>query len=197
MLQPWIDVETTGLDEHNDLLLEVGIVVTDGLLGDCAEVFDFKIGVQYPDDAVDAVLASNDYVRGMHTKSRLLEWLRMPENVVPPQDLDALLCAIGEAWAPDGCADKPPLANFNAPFDRRWLSVWAPKFVATRLHYRCFDLSTLRATVEAVYPHGFGPASTANVHRAVPDARAAVLYWKWYRQHVMNPYGRHDVSEAQ
>lgn len=189
MLQPWIDCETTGLDENTHLLLEVGIVVTDGLLGECEEVANFAIGAAYPPGVLEAA-PMTDFVRGMHERSRLWNWLRKPENTVPVEQLDDYLCTLGALWAQPNPHDNPPLANFNAPFDRRWLARYAPKFVATCLHYRCFDVSTLRATVQAVYPEGYGPTGGADVHRAVPDARDAVKYWRWYRAHVMNPQGR-------
>ena len=185
MITPFIDIESSGLEPDKDLLLEVGVVVADLSSGE--EIADFRFGLRYPGEVLDAVRDSCDpFVREMHDCSRLWLWLRNETDKVSPEGLDEALCHIAGIWLPD----KPPLANFNAPFDRRWLALWAPRFVSTCLNHRCFDCSTLRETVAQVYPHGFGPQKQAEVHRAVPDARQALEYWRWYKAHVMSPYGR-------
>jgi oligoribonuclease (3'-5' exoribonuclease) len=187
MLVPFIDIESTGLNEHKDWLLEVGVVVVDMPSGE--EIATFETGIYYPTDMLDAQRVQCDsYVQGMHDRSGLWTALKQRENTIDRKELDGWLQKIAELWLPD--PPLPSLSNFNAPFDWRWLHVYAPEFVSKCLHYRVFDLSTFRASVEMVYPKGFGPSAGKGLHRAVEDAREAVTYWKWYRQHVMTPYGR-------
>lgn len=197
MLVPFIDIESTGLHEDKDWLLEVGVVVVDMPSGE--EIASFETGIYYPKDMllakrIEVGPKTDDpkefSVQGMHDRSGLWEYLTHRENTIDRSELPAWLCKIAELWLPCKAHERPSLSNFNAPFDWRWLHEYAPAFVDTCLHYRVFDLSTLRAANDMVYPKGFGPQKGEEKHRAVDDARAAVEYWKWYRSHVMTPYGR-------
>ena len=194
MLAPFIDVETTGLDENKDVLLEVGVVVVDMPSGE--EVADFRTGIGYASGMLSGFREQcNSFVREMHDKSLLWNWLTVPDNCIPLADLDGWLQSIAQLWLPaESPSALPPLMNFNAPFDWRWLNRYAPKFTQTCLHYRVFDISTLRASVAMTYPAGFGPQKGEDVHRAVPDCRQAIEYWRWYRAHVMTPYSRGPVA---
>jgi len=185
MLIPFIDIESTGLCSTKDWLLEVGVSVVDMPSGE--EVFADSALIYYPPKLLLAKREECDpYVRDMHDRGGLWADLQVRENTVDRDKLDSWLCTIGQLWSPD----KPPIANFNAPFDRNWLSEYAPEFVSTCLNHRCFDLSSAREMVRLVYPSGFGPQAGAGKHRALDDAREAVAYWKWFRSHIMTPYGR-------
>jgi oligoribonuclease (3'-5' exoribonuclease) len=193
MLAPFIDVETTDLNEHRDVLLEVGVVVVDMPSGE--EIADFRTGIRYADGMLSGFRAQcPERVREMHDKSLLWNWLTLQDNTIALPELDGWLQAIAQLWLPCSPADLPPLCNFNAPFDWRWLNRAAPVFVQKCLHYRVFDLSTLRTSVAMIYPAGFGPQKGEEVHRSVPDCRQAIEYWKWYRAHVMTPYNRQLVE---
>jgi len=193
MLVPVIDVETTGLDENKNVLLEVGVVVVDMPSGE--EIADFRTGIGYAAGMLQGFREQcNPFVQAMHDKSCLWNWLSNPENCIPLAELDGWLQGIAQLWLPCEPSERPSLMNFNAPFDWRWLNRYAPGFVQKCLHYRVFDLSTLRTATAMVYPAGFGPQKGEEVHRSIPDCRQAVEYWKWYRSHVMTPYNRQLVE---
>jgi oligoribonuclease len=189
-LQSWIDIETTGLDPAKDLLLEIAVVLTtpDG----AEEIADFRCGLTWPPDTLHAAReAADPYVQEMHTKNKLWDWMLRPEDKVVPDSLDNWLCTIGQLWAPE----RLPIGGFTPRFDREWLAVYAPRFVAECLNHRLFDMSTAREMVSRVYPAGFGPAEGEKLHRALGDCRDAIRYWQWFRANVMSPYGRRVVNQ--
>ena len=63
----WIDIETTGLDEHTSRMLEVGMILTDGDLNEVASV-EVVLGWRDPHG-----MPMPDVVREMHTRSGLLD----------------------------------------------------------------------------------------------------------------------------
>ena len=66
----WIDCEMTGLSIEDDALIEVAALVTDDELNVLGEGVDVVIR---PDEA--ALAQMGDFVRNMHTSSKLLDEL--------------------------------------------------------------------------------------------------------------------------
>ncbi|BAS17703.1 oligoribonuclease [Arthrobacter sp. Hiyo8] len=89
----WIDCEMTGLDLVNDALIEVAALVTDSelnILGDGVDV------VIKPEDA--ALEQMNDFVRDMHTRSKLLDELPHGKTMA---EAEAIVLEYIEKWVPD------------------------------------------------------------------------------------------------
>jgi oligoribonuclease len=78
---PWIDIETTGLHERKDAILEIGVVITD----EKPKQIDSKSWVIRP--SRNAIITEIDpYVMEMHQKSGL--WL---ESLSSKLDLDEVV----------------------------------------------------------------------------------------------------------
>lgn len=130
----WVDLETTGLDESQGLVLEVAARMTDYHLDETSR---FHAVVNYPDDAF-ALTHLQPVVQEMHTKNGLLEEVsnsRESLETVRENFANWLFSCykLGE---------KRPLAGSNPEFDRRWLNLHLPEASAF-LHYRSFDMNSI------------------------------------------------------
>lgn len=149
----WLDIETTGLEERRDVLLEVGMIKTDSRLRVIAE-FEAVVG-----RSDVRGLSMSDYVRDMHERSGLLvacERSRLSLRQV--EDLAV-------AWVLRNGCEGLYAAGSGVGFDRRWAREHMPR-LASMFHYRSFDLTTLRRF--------FGTEKREAPHRALPDLRINV-----------------------
>lgn len=160
----WLDLETTGLDENEHAILEIGMVVTDGHLN----VLDSLTRVIQASDVELAKMS--DYVRKMHIDSGLLDQAQ----------LAPYLCMI----EPDAVAfvksyfDKPALLHGNTiHFDRRFIRRHMPD-LEKHLAYRMVDVSSFKETL-ALYSPGLEPQKR-QAHRALADIDESILEFRTY-----------------
>jgi len=167
----WVDLETTGLDEHAGQILEVA----------CAVVDDGPDGTFGVLDSVETVVltaekpAMDDYVREMHTRNGLLALIARGEGV-PLGEADEMCRAFVDTYC-GGPREKVVLAGGSVHFDLRWINRHMPRF-AERCHYRVFDVSTLKAAAR-VWGPGFENIKS-DKHRAMYDVQASVKEAKAY-----------------
>ncbi len=160
----------TGLDLENDALIEVAALVTDSelnILGDGVDV------VIKPDAA--ALAQMNDFVRDMHTTSKLLD--ELPHGITMAEAEAKVLAYIAK-HVPD--PNKAPLAGNSVGTDRMFLARDMPSIVE-HLHYRVIDVSTIKELSRRWYARAYfqSPAKHGG-HRALGrhpglDQRAQVL----------------------
>ena len=144
----WLDIETTGLSEHEDLLLEVGLVLTD----DNLHVVASKSVVVGYNGIRD--LMTSEFVIKMHEANGLLDAVdRSPTTALHAEQI--LL-----EWVERHKATGLYMAGSGVHFDRCWLTRWMPTLVRV-FHYRNFDLTTLR--------YFFDEEKTTTQHRALDD----------------------------
>jgi oligoribonuclease len=160
-----IDLETTGLDDGTDAILEIAVVV---LSEDLTELLAREIVLGVHDSAELAAFRDmSDFVRDMHTTSGLLAAIE--ESQTPSFVIDDWLGDIADAfeWTDDG---KPVLLGATIQFDRRFLAANAPAFEG-RCHYRQLDVSSCKLLARAACGGKF-PKSGA--HRAMADIRESI-----------------------
>ena len=170
----WIDLETTGTDETDGSVLEVGLVVaTAG-----GTVLDFDEWLVAPDPTHLAAL--DPVVYEMHRTSGLLAEIEDVERsggLPPVATVDAEVAAVLDRWTVNG---RIILAGSGvAHFDARWIRRHLPS-TARRLTYWTWDVGVVRrflATVDLalVVP----PPDKA--HRGLADARDHLAEWRHYR----------------
>lgn len=189
------DLETTGLDPDSDAPLEFGLITVEEAT---LRVVDRRLYLfQYPIEQLTAMRQSCEF--GAHETTGLWDELfaasaapaSVADNVIvmPPVEFDELLCAAAPGLFK---GSHPELAGFGPHFDQRFLRRYAPDFLGM-LHYRLRDVRTLAREVARKYPTDWGPKAYGN-HRALSDCEAAIEYLKWYRQHVMIPYGCRPIE---
>lgn len=155
----WVDLEMTGLDPDQHVIIEVAVEVTD---------FNFKTLAQY--EAVihhsDEVLArSNEWAAEQHQKSGLTERARIEGR----DERDVIHELVGFIQAQFG--DEPAVMAGNSIHnDRNFVKKWWPE-VDELLHYRMLDVSAWKILMQAKYGVKF---EKKEVHRAFDDIQASI-----------------------
>lgn len=172
MTMIWVDIETTGLDEQQDLILEVGMVVTDNNLEKLAET-SFVVGQSRSDLEI-----MEPIVREMHTKNGLIE--EVLQSGWSRYAVDERLFAFLNANVPEG-KGKVVAAGSNVSFDRRFLRKYMS--VTERFfHYRSVDVSSVKELVKRWHPDyaaGLPPGKKA--HRAISDIYDSIAELAYYK----------------
>ncbi|MDP9883813.1 oligoribonuclease [Sinomonas atrocyanea] len=182
----WIDCEMTGLDPVADALIEVAVLVTDSelnVLGDGVDV------VIKPSD--EALAGMGDFVRAMHTESKLLDELPRGMTMEAAQ---AEVMAYIRTWVKE--PNKAQLGGNSVGTDRIFLARDMPE-VIEYLHYRVIDVSTIKELARRWYPRAYfqSPPKTGN-HRALGDIRDSIDELRYYRETVFVPAPGPDSAAA-
>ncbi|MEX5235149.1 oligoribonuclease [Kocuria arenosa] len=170
----WIDCEMTGLSIEEDALIEVAALVTDDELNVLGEGVDVVIR---PSEA--SLAQMGDFVRNMHTSSKLLD--ELPSGLTMEEAQEQVLAYIKE-WVPE--PGKAPLGGNSVGTDRTFLVRDMPELVA-HLHYRVIDVSTIKELSRRWFPRAYfqAPPKTGN-HRALGDIRDSIDELRYYRRAV-------------
>lgn len=171
----WVDLEMTGLDPQNDVLLEVGVEITD---------FDFKTLETYE----ARIAADHDTV--VERMQANIWWRDFPSNRddfvnnlskgKPLDQVEQELIALVEKHF----GDEPAVLAGNSIYnDRLFVKRWMPA-LDLRLHYRMVDVSSLKVIMQGKYGYVF---EKDNNHRAFDDIQASIAelqdYLDWLKKH--------------
>ncbi|QCV88493.1 oligoribonuclease [Acidipropionibacterium jensenii] len=182
----WIDCEMTGLDLAHDGLIEVAALVTDGDLNVMGEGVDVIIRPR-----PEWLEHMNDFVRGMHTHSGLLDELDsgMSMEEAQKQVLDYI-----KEWVPE--AGKAPLAGNSIGTDRSFLAKDMPELEGYT-HYRNVDVSSIKELAKRWYPAAYrnSPTKQGN-HRALADIEESIEELMYWRAALMVPAPGPDAATA-
>ena len=171
----WIDLEMTGLDPKKCTIVEIATIVTNSNLDVLEE--GPNLVIHQPDDVL-AVM--NDYVRGLHSRSGLLDQIR--SSVTTLEQAAAQTHAFIKKYVPSGVV---PLCGNSVWKDREFLEAYMPE-VAAQLHYRMIDVSTLKELVRRWCPEREAPKKK-ETHRALDDIRESIQELAHYRTMFVRP----------
>ena len=157
----FLDLETTGLDQHRNRILECAAVVTDSNL--VASSF-FEMVCNYD---IDRGYAPDEFVQDMHEKNGLWEDCRKTAYTVV--DLSNNLYDFIKQ-VPEWEDKKPILAGATVHFDRRFLKRWCEK-AEKLLGHRHLDVSSLKMMMVDVFGN---PFEKGNAHRAMADVEESL-----------------------
>lgn len=170
----WVDLEMTGLEPHDDRIMEVAAIVTDW---DFTELATFE-GVVKVDDATlesrmkgtaaafwDANPAARDGLIAQNMGGQASAAIE-----------DALLTFLDENFE----EEKVLLAGNSIHQDRRFIRNEWPRLDA-RLHYRMLDVSAWKVVFEGKYHKKFAKPEE---HRALGDIRGSIMELKYYLKKV-------------
>lgn len=176
----WLDLETTGLDENNCHILELGMVLTDHNL---VELATFQSAIWQP----DVVLANmNGWCKKTHGASGLIESCQ--DGRTPSK---RIVEGRAMGFLRENEIHRPVLAGSSVHFDLRFLKKHMPNF-AGELHYRIMDVSSVMELFSHMY--GFqSPGSGQPAHRVLDDIRYSIDQMKTYRQYFKSHLLRNDV----
>jgi len=182
----WIDCEMTGLSLESDALIEVAALVTDFELNQLGDGVDLV--VKPPAEALEQM---DDFVRGMHTTSGLLDEL---DHGVTLEEAQSQVLAYVREWVPE--SRKAPLGGNTVGTDRNFLARDMPE-LESHLHYRIIDVSSIKELSRRWYPRAYfnAPAKSGG-HRALADIRESIAELRYYREAVFVPQPGPDSDTA-
>jgi oligoribonuclease len=164
----WVDLEMTGLDSKEDVILEVAAEITD---------FNFKTLASYeatitqPRRTVLDRMQKNiwwaDYPANRDEFLQKLEHGKKSEEV--EKELVALVT--------EHFGDEPAvLAGNSIHNDRNFIRQWWPS-LDLKLHYRMLDVSAWKVFMQGKYGLAF---EKKEVHRAFDDIQASIAELQYY-----------------
>jgi oligoribonuclease len=169
----WVDLEMTGLDPLEDVILEVAAEVTD---------FDFKTLASYeaivkqPRELVIERMGKNIWWKD-YPKNRD-EFVRKVEDGKPAGEVQSELIELIEKHFGD---EPAVLAGNSIHNDRAFIKQWWPQ-LDLKLHYRMLDVSAWKVVMQAKYGIQF---EKKEVHRAFDDIQASIAelqhYLEWFK----------------
>lgn len=169
----WIDLEMTGLDTQNDVIIEIATIVTDAQLNILAE--GPVMAIHQPDTRLDAM---DEWNKRTHGNSGLIDRIRssnISERKAENETIQFL-----QQYVP---ARTSPMCGNSICQDRRFLARCMPELEAY-FHYRNLDVSTLKELVRRWLPEIAGGVSKKGVHLALDDIRESIEELRYYRQHL-------------
>jgi oligoribonuclease len=167
----FLDLETCGLREDKDAILELAMVAV--ALPTFAVVAEFS-NVVRPDIWSTVKRNLHEKVLAMHTASGLAAELDAGAGIAA-HTVEGLAVDFVNAHAPQTLAWHTPLAGANPDFDRRFLRKQMPKLHA-KFHYRNFDARSITQIQDWV----FGQAHVDSPHRALADCHQAIAQVKTF-----------------
>ena len=170
----WVDLEMTGLDPVNDVILEVAAEITD---------FDFKTLASYeaivrqPKEIVVDRMQKNTWWQDYPANRD--EFVSKLDGGKPSEQVEQELIALVQ----EQFGDEPAvLAGNSIHNDRNFIKQqWS--HLDLKLHYRMLDVSSFKILMQAKYDV---PFEKKEVHRAFDDIQASIAelqhYLEWFKE---------------
>ena len=166
----WIDVETTGLEPKNDLLLEIAVVVTDTRMN---ELSRFSIVIGHSPLNIIATKMSN-YVTDLHLSNGLIEETIKPENPTTKEAYYKIKTWLTNLIHENSTNEPIRMAGKQCTFDYKFL----PKELTNLLERngeKHFDIDTLVAWFPGLYKK---MNKVGRQHRALSDLLQDIAFCK-------------------
>lgn len=167
----WMDLEMSGLEPKQDVILEIATLVTDADLNIIAE--GPELVIHQPDIVLKNM---NPWCIEHHASSGLTERVRESQVSQAEAEEETL------AFLHQHLDAAPPLCGNSIHQDRRFLDRYMPELEGF-FHYRNIDVSTIKELVSRWYPETAIPKKR-ETHRALDDIRESIAELQYYRSHV-------------
>ena len=170
----WVDLEMTGLDPDEDVVIEIATIVTDSDLNTLAE--GPVIAIHTSDERLNAM---DEWNTTHHNSSGLVA--RVTASDYDGHRAATETMAFLEQWVPAGVS---PMCGNTICQDRRFMARHLPDLEAF-FHYRNLDVSTLKILMQRWLPEleaGFTKTAT---QLALDDIRESIDEMRYYREHFL------------
>ncbi len=171
----WIDLEMTGLDTFNDVIIEIATVVTDKDLNKLAE--GPVIAVHQPDSILDGM---DEWNQSHHGSSGLVK--RVKESNFSAAQAEAETIAFLEQYVPKGAS---PMCGNSICQDRRFMAREMP-ILEDYFHYRNLDVSTLKELAARWKPEVLDQHTKKGAHLALDDILESIEELQFYRKSILS-----------
>lgn len=172
----WIDLEMTGLDADDHVILEIATIITDGDLEILAT--GPSLVIHQPEEELAKM---DDWCVKHHGESGLTE--RVQKSDISNDEAEKQTLDFIKEWVIKG---KAPLCGNSIWQDRRFLAKHMPKLEAY-LHYRIVDVSSIKELVSRWYPDDMQASIKRSNHRALDDIQESIRELKYYREKIFVP----------
>lgn len=170
----WIDLEMTGLDTQNDLIIEIATIVTDSELNELAE------GPMLAIHQSDGIMAAmDDWNTNQHGKSGLTQ--RVKDSSLSVQDAEKMTLEFLRQYVPKGAS---PMCGNSICQDRRFMARLMPE-LEDYFMYRNLDVSTLKELAKRWAPEVAKSVKKSGAHLALDDTRDSINELRHYREHFI------------
>ncbi len=170
----WVDLEMTGLDAEQDVILEVAAEITDF---DFQTLASYEAVIKQPREVVVERMQKNiwwaDYPANRDQFVNNLDYGK-PSDQVEQELIQLLEQHFG--------SEPAILAGNSIHNDRNFIKQWWPQF-DLKLHYRMLDVSSFKIVMQGKYGVEF---EKKEVHRAFDDIQASIAelqnYLEWFKK---------------
>jgi oligoribonuclease len=166
----WLDLEMTGLNPRDDLILEVGTIVTDSELNILAE--GPVITIHQSDEVLDNM---DEWCLTQHAKTGLTERCRLSRHT--EEDATRITIDFLTRYVPAG---KSPMCGNSISQDRRFMYVHMAQLEAF-FHYRNIDVSTVKELARRWRPDLLKKMKKVGVHLTLEDIRESIQEMQLYK----------------
>ena len=168
----WIDLEMTGLDPEENVIIEIATIVTDGNLNVIAE--GPNLAIFQPEEELDKM---DEWNITHHTANGLIEAVKASEITNATAEIRTLEflrehCEPGQA----------PLCGNTIGQDRRFLRAHMPE-LQEFCHYRSIDVTSLKELSRRWYPDA-PQFHKPTGHRALDDIKGSIQELVHYRKTI-------------
>jgi oligoribonuclease len=177
----WIDLEMTGLDINNCTIIEIATVITDNELNILATGPNLAIKT---DEKYLEVM--DEWNTTHHNESGLVERVRNSKfdlELAEKMTLDFVAEYVESGMA--------PLCGNSIWNDRKFLEKFMPS-LASYLHYRMIDVSTIKELVKRWYPEKELYVKKAK-HLALDDILESIEELKYFRNQIFEKTDANSV----
>lgn len=171
----WIDLEMTGLDTFNDVIIEIATVITDKELNILAE--GPVIAIHQPDSILDGM---DEWNQEHHGSSGLIK--RVKESKYTAQQAQSETLAFLQKYVPKGAS---PMCGNSICQDRRFLAREMPELEGY-FHYRNLDVSSLKELASHWKPELLDGYSKKEAHLAMDDVLESIEELQYYRKTMLS-----------
>jgi len=171
----WIDLEMTGLDTDNDVIIEIATLITNSELEMLAE--GPILAINQPDE----ILAGMDeWNTNQHGKSGLIDRIRKSTTTIGEAERATL--EFLRQWVPEG---KSPICGNSICQDRRFLARSMPGLEGY-FHYRNLDVSTIKILAQQWNPEIADSVKKQGSHLAMDDIKDSIAELQHYKKLFFN-----------
>lgn len=163
----WIDCEMTGLDVHNDHILEIACIITDC---DMKIIIEYH-SVIYQNNKILEVMG--DWCKITHAKSGLIQLVKKSKKKYSEveSEIIAILCQYAKK-------KETYIAGNSVYNDLIFIKKYMP-LIVDFLHYRIFDISTFKILAEMKAIPFF---IKKKHHLALSDIRESIAEYNYYNK---------------
>lgn len=172
----WMDLEMTGLDPQQDVILEVALEISDF---DFNTLATYEACVSHPKDKVVKLMQANSWWQGFpENRDAFINGLdkAKPLNTIEQEVIQLLEEHCG--------SEAVILAGNSIHSDRLFIRQWM-RALDLKLHYRMLDVTSFKILMQG---KGWGKDFVKpEVHRAFEDIQGSIAelqyYLDWFKKH--------------